>query len=341
MADRIEGALTQANAPRWEKRVRETISGPDTGALTAMQKRLESGASSTREALQKAREDIMARKRSKSGKWFDLAQAFTAPNVYGGMGETIGRVAGAMGRDVTGQQEFETQRQADLAGIDKELRGAEQGLTKSEIDLMKLRKRTRDVSQLEGSYAPKKGVNGDEVEKMPEPSKFTTAQEFQEMLASDDFKTGVGMFDALWGKLAAQWGDESALLGQQAKQMARKMAIDSIGELKPVSDRDLKLVMEGAPDEFDNYHTWNKWFRDSYKPAMERIMRDEGVEMSFDEYFGTKGKVGARKEGIAARQTAAAPVRSGRSQLPETAASETLGGLSDEELDRMILEAQQ
>ncbi len=215
MANETQGALTQAGGPRWERRTKETVSGPDAGALSAMQERLRSGAGSTREALQKAREDIINRKRSQSSKWFGLAQAFTAPKHYGGMGETIGAVAGALGKDATAQEAFAAQQQSDLAGADANLMAAEQGLTKSEIDLMKLQKRTREVGETEGSYAPRTGDRARGGIGSKDDITLKT-DSFADMLSNPDFEDAVGWVDKWTGKVKAQFGTASGLLNKEA-----------------------------------------------------------------------------------------------------------------------------
>lgn len=142
------------------------IPDPMPDPLQAARQRRQVSRDETRQKLIGAREKLLGRvnKPDQSAKWFALAEGMLAPTTTGSFGESMGRTAGAMGRER--QQRLEAMRanEREMLGIDKSMSSLDSEELDIEMQLAAMQQRQGIATDKAAALAAKDTDKGNQVQ---------------------------------------------------------------------------------------------------------------------------------------------------------------------------------
>jgi len=126
------GALEAASTPASEDIVNEAM--PDSLQKARELNKMTRDAAITR--LTAGREALMKKQYDPSAKWLAMAQGMLAPTRTGGFGESLGNAAGLMGHVTKETQDYESDRELRLLGLESEMAKTEENYATRDIDIL-------------------------------------------------------------------------------------------------------------------------------------------------------------------------------------------------------------
>lgn len=132
---------TSPEAQQYSRSILEQVLDPEAFAAEEEAfERYQETAEESRQALQAARERVLAEKFDPRDKWLAAAAAFGTPTRTGHFGETLGNVAQAIRGPISAEREFEKERSERLLELDEALGGMDQASALAQLKMAKERR---------------------------------------------------------------------------------------------------------------------------------------------------------------------------------------------------------